>query len=178
MSKKLQINLDSREIKKTISQLNAFKKQLNSELKNSVSELCDIGAAEIQVAASTTVSDDDNLSRGVSTNKRIAANGTRVNAELIANGKDIAFMEFGAGIHYNGAAGSSPRPAPGIRPSFDYKIGQYGYHLGMLDSWKYTDADGQTHETHGTKASMPIYHAWKKMKEQAQSVLAKHYDFE
>lgn len=39
----------------------------------------------------------------------------------------MLFIEFGAGIHYNGSAGSSPHPKGN---EFGYTIGSYGKGLG------------------------------------------------
>lgn len=50
--------------------------------------------------------------------------------QLVANGSAVAFLEFGAGVHYNGS-GSYPRP----KPAGVVGIGGYGYHHGLQDSW-------------------------------------------
>lgn len=48
-------------------------------------------------------------------------------AKLIVEGRELLFIEFGAGIHYNGSAGSSPHPKGN---EFGYTIGSYGKGLG------------------------------------------------
>ena len=74
---------------------------------------------------------------------------------VIAQGKDAVFMEFGAGVLYNGAVGSSPNPWGG---DLGYTIGSYGPN-GAKQTWAYKGSDGQIHLTHGTPASMPMYRA-------------------
>ena len=77
---------------------------------------------------------------------------------VIARGNDgnmdHIWMEFGAGVYYNGAVGSSPHPQAG---KFGYVIGGYGKGMGKNNIWGYYGDDGKLHLTHGTPASMPLY---------------------
>jgi hypothetical protein len=75
---------------------------------------------------------------------------------IIASGKDAVFMEFGAGVYYNGAVGSSPNP---LGTDLGYTIGSYGKGNGRKEVWGFKDADGTVHLTHGVPASMPLYRA-------------------
>ena len=75
---------------------------------------------------------------------------------VIANGEDAVFMEFGAGVYYNGAVGSSPNP---LGAGLGFTIGSYGKGNGRKEVWAYDGGDGQIHLTHGTPASMPLYKA-------------------
>lgn len=76
-------------------------------------------------------------------------------ATLSISGKDVLFVEFGAGVHYNGALGSTPNPK-GLE--LGYFIGSYPEqtHAGD-DYWFYTDESGKSHFSQGTKAGMPMY---------------------
>ena len=75
---------------------------------------------------------------------------------VIANGEDAVFMEFGAGVYYNGAVGSSPNP---LGTELGFTIGSYGKGNGRKEVWGYRGEDGQIHLTHGAPASMPLYKA-------------------
>ena len=75
---------------------------------------------------------------------------------VIANGTDAVFMEFGAGVYYNGAVGSSPNP---LGAALGFTIGSYGFGQGKKEVWGYMGDDGRLHLTHGTPASMPLYRA-------------------
>lgn len=75
---------------------------------------------------------------------------------VIANGKDAVFMEFGAGVYYNGSVGSSPNP---LGTELGFTIGSYGKGNGRKEVWGYRGEDGQIHLTHGAPASMPLYKA-------------------
>ena len=75
---------------------------------------------------------------------------------VIANGEDAVFMEFGAGVYYNGSVGSSPNP---LGAGLGYTIGSYGKGNGRKNVWGFKGSDGQLHLTHGVPASMPMYKA-------------------
>ena len=75
---------------------------------------------------------------------------------VIANGEDAVFMEFGAGVYYNGGVGSSPNP---LGAALGYTIGSYGKGNGAKAVWGFKGEDGALHLTHGVPASMPIYRA-------------------
>ena len=79
-----------------------------------------------------------------------------MNATLRLRGEDVMFVEFGAGIHYNGPAGSSPHPK-GLE--FGYTIGSYGQGQGAQDHWWYKDDSGEQVVSFGTEATMPLYRA-------------------
>ena len=75
---------------------------------------------------------------------------------VIANGEDAVFMEFGAGVYYNGGVGSSPNP---LGAALGYTIGSYGRGNGAKAVWGFKGEDGALHLTHGVPASMPLYRA-------------------
>lgn len=77
---------------------------------------------------------------------------------VVAHGKDAVWIEFGAGVHYNGAAGRYANPL-GENLDFISAIGTYGYGNGAKDTWGYYDENRVLHLTHGAPASMPLYNA-------------------
>ena len=72
---------------------------------------------------------------------------------IFADGKEAVFIEFGAGVYYNGAPGDSPHPW-GVEKG--YVIGAYGLGNGVKNAWGYYDGNGVV-LTHGTPAAMPMY---------------------
>ena len=81
---------------------------------------------------------------------------------LKASGATVAFLEFGAGVHY-------PNDHP-MAGKLGVAHGTYGKGLGQNDYWFYTGqpgnaggelAYGHTNSTitHGNPANMPMYHA-------------------
>ena len=69
---------------------------------------------------------------------------------VIASGEEAVFIEYGAGVYYNGAAGDSPHPW-GIQQG--YGIGTYGKGKGVRNAWNIT----KDVVTRGTPAAMPMY---------------------
>lgn len=74
---------------------------------------------------------------------------------VIANGEDAVWVEFGAGVKYNGSAGSSPHPKGA---ELGFTIGGYGKGFGKRKMWAFWE-DGQIRKTFGTPAAMPLYSA-------------------
>ena len=93
---------------------------------------------------------------------QISQSGNKVIGTLFLEGEEVAFVEFGAGIHYNSPAGTSPHPK-GVQ--LGYTIGSYGYGQGQYDSWEYKGDDGELHTSLGTEATMPLLNANQEMRD-------------
>lgn len=97
----------------------------------------------------------------------------QMKAVIRLKGDDVAFVEFGAGIHYNTPVGTSPNPY-GVE--LGYTIGSYstlggnGYSMGQYDYWAYTDDNGVLVVTYGTEAAMPLYYASERIRQKAKEV--------
>lgn len=74
---------------------------------------------------------------------------------VFADGEQAVFIEYGAGVYNNGAAGTSPHPW-GEEKGF--LIGEYGDGKGKRKAWGYRNNAGEVVVTHGTPAAMPMYH--------------------
>lgn len=96
----------------------------------------------------------------------ITSSGGTTKCTLFLEGKDVLFIEFGAGIHFNGAAGSSPHP---MGAEFGYTIGSYGFGQGAKDSWTYKDGTERV-VSYGTLAGMPMYKASQEMRRQLVAI--------
>lgn len=88
-------------------------------------------------------------------------------ATLRLKGEDVAFVEFGAGVHFNGEVGTSPNEY-GVE--LGYTIGSYGHGHGAQDYWYYKDKSGNEHKSYGTKASMPLFYASNAIKNSASAL--------
>lgn len=75
---------------------------------------------------------------------------------VITYGEGVIWVEFGAGVYYNGSVGNKPNPYGEV---YTKGIGQYGYGLGANKVWFYEDDGGTVHRTRGTEAQMPIFKA-------------------
>lgn len=101
---------------------------------------------------------DDLLKGGQRTAQVDVSIDQRSNITLvIARGEDAVWVEFGAGVHYNGSAGTSPHPKGS---ELGFTIGGYGKGKGKKDVWGFYE-DGKLRLTHGTPATMPMYNAVK-----------------
>jgi hypothetical protein len=94
--------------------------------------------------------------------------GNYSQAQLTVQGRDIMFIEFGAGVHYNGAVGTSPNPKG---EEMGMTIGSYGYGQGKNDVWAYHAEQGELVITYGTKATMPMYRASLRIQKEAEKVI-------
>lgn len=77
-------------------------------------------------------------------------------AYVVATGKDAVFIEFGAGVHYNGSAGASPHPKGS---ELGFTIGSYGLGKGANDTWGFF-YDGRVVHSYGTPSQAPLYNAF------------------
>lgn len=149
--KKYQLSADG--INLLISDLEAYKKRLLAKTEQLLKELAKRGIKTAKERIQGTIGDSDkNVKVEVSD---ITYAGNNVIMTISASGEDILFIEFGAGIFYNGGeVDKSPHP---WGEEMGYVIGRYpkgrkGYSLGRFMSWK--TPSGET--SMGTKASMPM----------------------
>lgn len=169
MGKKLKASLN-------VSSLNALKKQLldyKAELSNKcdrfVRELAEVGipVIESKVAEAGFTYDDKGIQSGSDTEHNTYVKVDSLigmsKATLVLEGSEILFIEFGSGVSYNGSVGSSPHPK-GQENGF--LIGTYGMGHGSQKVWGYYADTGELVLTHGTKATMPMYEASLKIREE------------
>lgn len=156
MSKVIKMKLSQSSVKEAIRQLNDYQQDLQYKTSLFVQRLAEVGIKTIDAHKSGRGdADRSNIDRYYI--KPPEQNGNRVRTTLVLHGKDVAFIEFGAGISYNGPGGSSPNPygAP-----LGMIIGSYGQGHGLEESWVYYDeTKGRFVTTYGTEASMPMYYA-------------------
>lgn len=89
------------------------------------------------------------------------AEPTKNGWKIVAEGKDVCFIEFGAGVYYNGT-----EPYPISRPNGISNIGEFGKGRGKQEGWWY----GDHQYTHGTPAAMPMYHASKEILDSIETI--------
>lgn len=88
---------------------------------------------------------------------------------VIATGEELLFVEFGAGIYFNGSAGSSPHPKG---EELGFTIGSYGKGKGAKTAWAFL-RDGEVVWTHGTKAVMPVFRACEEVRREIPDIVRK-----
>jgi len=153
MAKKISISLSQKSIENAIKELNQYKDNLQRKNEEFVRRLAELGIPVINQNILAALGDSDK-----NHNVYIKLYGIESvsQATLVCEGKDILFIEFGAGVHYNGASGSSPNPKG---KEFGYTIGSYGKGQGNNDFWFYYADSGESVMSHGTEATMPVYKA-------------------
>ena len=153
MPRTIRMRLDESSIMDAIEQIEEYKRLLVGKTREFVDRLVQIGIQVVDANMNTAGDSSPEHTNIV----RIGMNGDTVKATLTVQGHDLLFIEFGAGIHYNGEAGTSPNPK-GVE--MGYVIGSYGHGQGQNDYWHYRDrASGRWRTSHGTQASMPMYKA-------------------
>ena len=154
MSKTIKVKLSINSIKNAVKELELYKEQIRFKTSLFVQRLTDLG---IQVIDAHKYSHGDSDFNDLHTYVWLDESDSKVKATLILYGKDVAFIEFGAGVHYNGSGGSSPNP---YGQPLGMIIGSYGKGNGLEDSWIYYNEElGRFVVSHGTEAAMPMYYA-------------------
>ena len=136
-----------------IAQLEKYEKkirQLETELPKALAEL---GETEAQVRFNSACYDI--LISGIwdTPNISVTAEPTEKGFAVVASGHEVCFVEFGAGVYYNGAGSYLGTRPPGV-----VGIGEYGSGLGKRWAWAFTDAvTGEKKITRGTPANDCMY---------------------
>ena len=147
-------------INRLVNDLENYKKQLLTKAEQLLNELSKRGIRTAKERIQGTIGDSDKHVKVEVSD--ISYVGNNVIFTITAEGEDILFIEFGAGVFYNGGVvGKSPHP---WGEEMGYVIGKYpkgrkGYSLGRFMSW--TTPSGKI--SMGTKASMPMLGAMETM---------------
>ena len=151
--KKIKMNLSANSIENAIKELTAYRDNIDTRCQTFVSRLAQLGIPIIEKKIQESKGDSNKMHQ-----TRIELTRLRgfSQAKLILDGQDILFIEFGAGVHYNGNLGSSPNPKAS---QFGYSIGGYGEGRGKNDSWQYVAPSGEFVKSYGTQATMTMYSA-------------------
>lgn len=167
----IKINLfDSKSLQKAIDEINRYKNDLPRKCELFVQRLAEVGIPIIDQNISSADGDSD---KNHNTYIKINSFGSYSQAELIVESRSILFLEFGAGVHYNGAAGGSPHPKG---EEMGYTIGSYGKGQGKNDFWFYYADTGEAVMSHGTQATMPMYRAGLEMRRQILAIAKEVFD--
>lgn len=143
-----------------------YKNELNTKIDWFVLKLAESGipTVEREMANASYAYDEKGIQSGSDTTHKTYVKLDRLigisKATLILEGKEILFIEFGAGVHYNGDVGSSQHPKG---PENGFLIGTYGMGYGSRQVWGYYAESGELVLTRGTEATMPMYKASQEM---------------
>lgn len=148
MAKTIKMNLSQDSIQSAIKQLEKYKKQLGDRNKAMVDKLGKLGEEYVQENSKYTDCDPGTVTHK---SENYGSWNTAV-CQVNWSGDEITFIEFGAGVYFNGNPHGSPHPKGA---DMGMTIGDYGYHQGLKESWRKPDGEW----THGTPALMPMWRA-------------------
>lgn len=146
------MSLSSNSIQNAIAELKAYRDSLDAKTDTLLEKLAYIGVKEASVRFTTAMYDGVNDS---SVTLEPITGGYCIEAE----GKAVAFIEFGAGVYHNPG-----EPYPNPRPAGIVGIGQYGKGHGKRQAWGFKDESGDLVITHGNPAAMPMWYASEEMR--------------
>lgn len=157
MSKIINVSLNTASINAAVQELRDYAKWVERKAAELRERIAYFIAKDASAVFNTAMAEDDLWAGAITGSVEVSVEPQGDNMTLvIANGKDAVFMEFGAGVYFNGAVGSSPNP---WGTDLGFTIGSYGFGQGKKEVWGYRGEDGEIHLTHGAPASMPLYRA-------------------
>ena len=160
------LGLSQKSVEKALKQLRQYKQWIRNKTTELVKALAEIGipVIETNVADASYTFDSKGVRSGSNTEHytyvKLNNFGSYSQANLVVEGEEILFIEFGAGVYYNGEPGTSPHPKG---QEFGFLIGSYGVGHGVQKVWGYYDETGALVMTHGVEATMPVLKAYEKI---------------
>ena len=151
------MTLGAGSVDKAIKELREYQTWVEQKTATLTERLAAVGAMEATVRFSRAHYDGD---KDASVSVEPIPNGWKI----VASGQDVCFIEFGAGVYFNG---SEPYPD---RPSEVAKIGEYGAGHGRQNTWGFYNDSGELVLTHGTPAAMPMLHASRVMQQEVERI--------
>jgi hypothetical protein len=146
------MKVSSESMRNAIAELKAYRDSLDAKTDKLLEELAYIGVKEASIRFTTAIYDGVNDS---SVTMEPIKDGYCIKAE----GRAVAFIEFGAGVYHNPG-----EPYPNPRPDGIVGIGEYGKGYGKRQAWGFRDESGELVVTHGNPAAMPMWYASEEMR--------------
>ena len=147
---KMGLGVDS--IDAAIAEIKVFQNDLARKESELLRRLGEIGVKEASVRFTTAMYDGVNDSS-------VSLEANSKGYAIVAEGRAVAFIEFGAGVYHNPG-----EPYPNKRPAGIVGIGQYGSGKGKRNAWGFRNTDGGITITHGNPAAMPMWYAREEMR--------------
>ena len=169
---KINARLNTNDINAVIRQVEDFEYDLQRRLADLVIELANIG---IEVARANAYVEYDeqyvNMGDLLEFSKETIMSDDEVTCTLTVTGQVYTKEWKGGSAQVNpllmAEFGSGAKALDGHRGTFPNQ------HVAFLESWKWTDNSGITHESSGSEPSRPLYKAKLEMEQQIQDVVAR-----
>lgn len=150
----ISFGLTEQDLDRAIKELADYKKELIRKVEIFRQKVAERLAEEAQDGFNFTIVDDVIGDQRMADVKVSIDNRGSITV-VIASGEDAVWVEFGAGVFYNGAAGSSPNP---LGQELGMTIGSFGKGNGKKKVWGFYE-DGVFRKSRGTPAKMPMARA-------------------
>lgn len=150
----LKANLSFESLSKLSKDFNKYKNNVLRLNEEFVSRLASVGIPIIGAKIAAAQGDSE---KGYSTFIQIYHFGEeKCMARIVVENKDILFIEFGSGIHYNNAKTHNPKAA-----ELGYGVGSYPgqTHAFNPKGWWYSNGAGSSIHSYGTEATAPMQSA-------------------
>ena len=160
---KITVSLNTTSVDTAIKQVEDYQKKLKEKLLEIARRLAEVGrtyALASYEGESYYHGDKDITVEVVKTE-----NGYKI----LAIGKEVCFLEFGAGVFYNGS-----ESYPGVRPSGISKIGEFGKGHGKQNTWYFSS--GENGKTHGNPPTASLYWARKEMEKELPRIVKEVFE--
>ena len=164
---KIKVRLSDAGLRDAERQIQEYKATLNKKAQEFAKSLADKGldVAKVRFANAEYAGRND-------VSCRVEQNGST--CTIIAEGKAVAFIEFGTGAHHNGYGGELP---PGVGAHGSYGKGQganrrwyyYGESGNAGTPVKQVDGKGQLNYTSGNEPAMAMWGAVEEMASQVEA---------
>lgn len=163
MSKVITATLSTRSLRQAIAEIKRYKVWMHEKLQELCNRLVDIGLETASAIVAEIPEDEIGSSSGGTMVEPIYASESAesvIGAAIHLRGKEVAFLEFSAGVRY----GTDTYPLDSGAP---YGMGSYPGkgHWNDPKGWWYLDPEnpkandkGYVH-SYGNRAYMPMYHA-------------------
>ena len=164
----ISFDVGQQSIRQAIKELKAYKQHIADNTEIYRRRLADLIKDEAQRIFSVSGYDSRVDISVRASNVLVRTREGRLHTTVVfTEGDRAVWIEFGAGVYYNGSAGTSPHPKGA---KFGFTIGSYGLGKGRRKAWGYYDEKHQLVITHGTLATMPMYNAAKSIMEKADTI--------
>ena len=150
----IKCSLNERDIDRAINDLKQYKREFLKKEKRLLEGLAEIGIKEASVRFTTAMYDGTN-------DVSVKLDTTKNGYAIVAEGRAVAFIEFGAGVYHN-----TSEPYPNPRPTGIVGIGEYGKGHGKRNAWGYKNENDELVITRGNPAAMPMWYASEEIKNQ------------
>ena len=165
--KEIKVDVLSRKsVMEAKNQIRQYKKDLENKLERFANRLKSEGFQILNLR----VTNIPPVYRG-DTTPDVVINKTGKNSyeiRLSISGSECTFVEFGTGVTFNGAKGSSPHPKGA---ELGMTIGNYGKGQGAKSNgWFFRNKYGDIEHTYGIPMQAPLYYTSKEIKQKIKSI--------